>query len=98
MLRAIAQMQDWLMAHSANELAETMANYFPGKAREILVSAFERYRADNIWARTPDVSREGFARLGNCLRSGGFLCRAPVYEECTDEIFRTSAGRPRNDS
>jgi NitT/TauT family transport system substrate-binding protein len=98
MLRATAKMQDWLTAHSADELAEITATYFPDTAQEILVSAFARYREGNIWARTPDVSREGFTRLGDCLRSGGFLSRAPVYEECTDEFFRTSAGRQRSGS
>ncbi len=98
MLRALAQMQQWLTAHGAHELAEITATYFPDTEKEILARSFARYREGNIWARAPDISREGFNRLGESLRSGGFLSRSPVYEECVDQSLRTSAGRPRSGS
>jgi NitT/TauT family transport system substrate-binding protein len=98
MLGAVAQMQEWLGAHSAKELAGITAPYFADSECEILASSFERYRKGNIWARTPDVSREGFSRLGECLRSGGFLSRPPVYDDCVAQFFRTSADRQRSGS
>jgi NitT/TauT family transport system substrate-binding protein len=90
MLRAIAEMQNWLVSHTADELAEITASYFPEIARQILVSAFARYRESEVWAQTCDVSKAGFARLGECLLSGGFLSRPPVYEECVE----LSLGQP----
>jgi NitT/TauT family transport system substrate-binding protein len=87
MTRAIQHMQGWLIKHSAEELAEVTADFFPDIARDILVSSLLRYQQAGIWARTPDVSRQGFARLGESLLSGGFISRMPVYEDCVDQTL-----------
>jgi len=88
MSRAIQRMQQWLAEHSAEELAKVTAPFFPQIADDILVSSLRRYRQDNIWACTPEVSREGFARLAESLLSGGFISRAPVYQGCVDQSLR----------
>jgi len=85
MARAIAHTQAWLAEHSAEELAEITASYFPDTARDILVSSFRRSAQDEIWARTPRVSPQGFARLAESLLSGGFIARMPAYEDCVDQ-------------
>src|SRR5215831_12343250 len=84
MVRAIARMQNWLTQHGAEELADITAPFFPHVARDILLSSLRRYSEAGIWARTPDVSREGFTRLGECLFSGGFIARTPIYENCVE--------------
>jgi NitT/TauT family transport system substrate-binding protein len=83
--RAIRHMQGWLAQHGAEELAELTAPFFPDIARNILVSSLRRYGQAGIWARAPDVSRQGFTRLGECLLSGGFISRMPTYEDCVDQ-------------
>jgi NitT/TauT family transport system substrate-binding protein len=85
MTRAIARMQDWLTRHSAEELADLTASFYPDIPRNILVSSLHRYGQGGIWARAPDVSREGFRRLGECLVSGGFISRMPIYEDCVEQ-------------
>jgi NitT/TauT family transport system substrate-binding protein len=84
MIRATQHMQGWLAEHSADELAEVAAPFFPDVARDLLVSSLRRYRDAGIWARTPDVSRPGFARLAESLLSGGYISRMPRYEDCVD--------------
>jgi NitT/TauT family transport system substrate-binding protein len=88
MTRAIQHMQRWLTEHSAEELAEVTTRFFPDIAGDILLSSLRRYHQAGIWARTPDVSRPGFARLGKSLFSGGFISRTPTYEECVDQSLR----------
>jgi len=85
MIRAIARMQDWLGQHSANELAELSADYYPHVAPDVLLSALQRYRDAGLWSRTVEVSREGFARLAESLLSGGFISSMPQYEDCVDQ-------------
>ena len=85
MTRAIGRMQAWLAENGADELAKITAPFFPQIDRNILVSSLRRYAEAGIWARTPDVSRQGFARLGECLLSGGFISRMPIYEDCVDQ-------------
>jgi len=85
MTRAIRRMQGWLSQHDAEELTELTAPFFPDIARNILVSSLRRYGQAGIWARTPDMSRQGFTRLGESLLSGGFVSRMPTYEDCVDQ-------------
>jgi NitT/TauT family transport system substrate-binding protein len=85
MTRAIRRMQNWLDEHSAEQLAEVTAAFYPDIARDILVSSLRRYRDAGLWARTPEVSRNGFARLAESLLSGGFISRIPKYEDCVDQ-------------
>jgi NitT/TauT family transport system substrate-binding protein len=84
MTRAIGHVQDWLVEDSADNLAAAVTPFFPDLPGDILVRALARYRAADLWARTPAVSRQGFARLADSLLSGGFITRTPTYEDCVD--------------
>jgi NitT/TauT family transport system substrate-binding protein len=85
MTRAIRRMQNWLAEHSADELAQVTASFYPDVARDILASSLARYRDAGLWARSPEVSRRGFARLVESLLSGGFISRMPNYEDCVEQ-------------
>ena len=85
---AIRRMQQWLAEHDAEELARITAPFYPEVARDILASSLQRYRRNKIWARTPEMSRKGFARLAESLLSGGFISRTPAYEDCVDLSLR----------
>ena len=82
--RAMGRMQHWLAENDADKLAEAVAPFYPGVERDVLTSAMERYRQGGLWSRSTDVSRQGFARLGESLVSGGYISRAPVYADCVD--------------
>jgi NitT/TauT family transport system substrate-binding protein len=85
MVRAMRRMQAWLAVHSAEELAAIVAPFFPDIAPALLGDAIRRYRAAGIWSKRPEISRQGFSRLGDSLRSGGFISGAPRYEDCVDQ-------------
>jgi NitT/TauT family transport system substrate-binding protein len=82
LVRAVGQMQAWLAANGAGALAAATAQFYPDVARDELADALARYAAAGIWATTPAMSPEGFARLGECFVSGGGLSRAPAFETC----------------
>jgi NitT/TauT family transport system substrate-binding protein len=83
-VRAVHRMQSWLADHGADALAATVAPFYPDVAPEILASSLRRYYEAGVWARSADVSREGFDRLAAALRSGGFVTRLHRYEDCVD--------------
>jgi len=85
MARALAGTLQWIIEHSADELAEVAGPFYPDVPRAMLASALERYRQAGIWAGGSDVSRQGFARLAESLLSGGFISRLPRYEDCVNE-------------
>jgi NitT/TauT family transport system substrate-binding protein len=86
MRRAIARTQSWFGANGAGELAAVVAPYFPEVAREDLRGALLRYETAGLWSRDTTVTREGFARLAASLHSGGFISRAPAYDDCVAEV------------
>jgi NitT/TauT family transport system substrate-binding protein len=87
MTRAVAHMQGWLAGHDAEELAAATAPLFPEVAPDVLRAALRRYRDAGIWAATPAMSREGFARLAESLVSGGFLSRPADFAACVARDF-----------
>jgi NitT/TauT family transport system substrate-binding protein len=84
MTRAIGHMQAWLAEHDAEELATATAPFYPDIPGDLLARALARYRGAGVWARTPAVSHQGFARLADSLESGGFIALTPLYEDCVD--------------
>jgi NitT/TauT family transport system substrate-binding protein len=87
MTRALAKMEQWLYANSAEELGKAIAPFFPHVPNDILVPSLRRYRDAGLWARNPAMSQQGFNRLGLSFVSGGLLQRPPVYEDCVEQTL-----------
>ena len=87
MVRATRRTLAWLADHSADELTEAVASFYPDIPREVLASSLRRYRDAGLWARTPDVSRQGFGRLAESLKSGGFISRMHSYDDCVEQTL-----------
>jgi NitT/TauT family transport system substrate-binding protein len=85
MIRATRRTLDWVAAHRAEELAVAVAPFFQDVPPDLLVSSLGRYRDANLWARSPDVSRQGFDRLAESLKSGEFITHMHSYEDCVDQ-------------
>jgi NitT/TauT family transport system substrate-binding protein len=85
--RALAKMEQWLYANSAEELGNAVAPFFPHVPNDILVPSLQRYRDAGLWARNPAMSKQGFNRLGLSFVSGGLLQRPPAYENCVEQNF-----------
>ncbi len=85
MVRAVRNMQAWLGEHNAEELAAVVTPFYPDVPSDLLTSSLRRYHEAGVWARSPEVSREGFARLRAGLVTGGFISRLPAYEDCVDQ-------------
>jgi NitT/TauT family transport system substrate-binding protein len=85
MVRAVRRMQSWLGEHGPEELAAVVAPFYPHVASDVLQNSLRRYHEGGVWARSPEISREGFARLATSLFSGGFVSRIHAYEDCVDQ-------------
>jgi len=88
LVRATGRMQTWLAAKGAGALAQATAQFYPDVAPDELAEALGRYAAAGIYAATPAMSREGFARLGQCFLSGGSLSAPPAFETCVAQEFQ----------
>ena len=85
MVRAVRRTQCWISERSTEELTGAVARFFPDVMPDLLASSLLRYRDADLWARYPEVSREGFARLSKSLLSGGFIARMYAYEDCVHQ-------------
>ena len=85
MVRATRRTLAWVAEHNGAELADAAASYYPHVPRELLESSLQRYHDAGLWARTPEVSRAGFVRLADSLKSGGFVSRSHAYDDCVDQ-------------
>jgi NitT/TauT family transport system substrate-binding protein len=85
MVRATRRTLAWVAEHSAEEIADAVAPFYPDVRGDILASSLRRYRDAGLWARTPEVSRQGFIRLAESLKSGGFISRMHTYEDSVDQ-------------
>lgn len=92
--RATRRTLAWVAEHSAEELAHVVAPFYPDVALHILASSLARYRDAGLWARTPEVSRQGFTRLADSLKSGGFISRMHAYEDCVDQSLGSESPEP----
>jgi NitT/TauT family transport system substrate-binding protein len=87
MVRATRSTLSWVAAHSGQELADAVAPFYPHVPRDILASSLARYREAGLWGRTPEVTRQGFVRLADSLKSGGFISRLYNYEDCVEQTL-----------
>jgi NitT/TauT family transport system substrate-binding protein len=86
MVRAVGRTRAWLAERGADALAGIAAPFFPGIAPNILADSLRRYQAAGVWSATTAVSRQGFTRLADSMRSGGFIDGVPRYEDCVAEV------------
>ena len=84
MTRAMYRTQRWLAAATPQQVAATIAGYFPTLDRDVLTGALARYQAQGVWAENPILSEEGFERLRRALLGSGFLKRDVPFAECVD--------------
>ena len=91
MIRGLATTQRWFMGATPEEIAHTIASYFPDMAPALLASCIARYRALGIWTATPHFPAEPFNRLEAAMLSGGAISRAPGYANCVDDAIVTAA-------
>ncbi len=71
--RAIHKGQQWVFSHTAEEVAEVIAPFFPLIDHEILVQSMGLYQSIDAWPTTPVISEEHFLHLQEIMMEAGEL-------------------------
>jgi NitT/TauT family transport system substrate-binding protein len=71
--RAIYKGQLWAFEHSAEEVAEVIAPFFPLIDHEILVKSMGLYQSIDAWPTSPVISEEHFLHLQEIMIEAGEL-------------------------
>ncbi len=91
MVRAIGRTLAWVAGADGAAIAATVASYFPAVPAEILAAAGTRYKALEIWGKTPVLPRAGYDRLRDSLVSGGFVDPGTPFEVAVDNSLAKAA-------
>ena len=73
---AVARGQKWVQEHSAQEIAEAIADQFPGTEVDTLTAVVQRYKDLDAWNDTPVMKQESLERLETVMESAGELDRS----------------------
>jgi len=84
---AVGRGQEWVAAHSAQEIAEVIAPFFPHSDIEDLAFIVNRYQAQDTWLYNPVVDRDGFYLLQDIMIHGGELLRAVPFDTLVNNSF-----------
>jgi NitT/TauT family transport system substrate-binding protein len=91
MIRGLAATQRWFAQAEPEEVAETIAGYFPHLEPSLLARCIGRYRALRVWTPDPRYPREAFERLQTAMLSGRAIARAPGFEACSETALVEAA-------
>lgn len=87
MTRAMYRTQQWIAAHDGNELAQTVASYFPDIPMQTLAACCGNYKASGIWNLNPIQQRAGVEWLRDAMLGCGAIRRNINFEDLADMRF-----------
>lgn len=89
----IYRAQRWIKSSSKDQIADVLAPYFPGIAREDLLSSIERHLDKKLWNENPVVGPEFLRKFEDILIAGKSLQpnQYMKYEDLVDRRFADKA-------
>ncbi len=87
MVRGLGATLTWIATATPDEIAATVAPWFPDTPPALLARAYARYQALGVWGRTPALDPAGYARLRASLVSGGFVAAGVPFDRAVDNTL-----------
>ncbi len=85
--RAIYRGQQWVDAHTSEEIAEVVLPQFPESDAETLTTIIERYKQQDTWNTDPIFSEEGFTLIQDIMEQGGELSSRVPFDDLVRNEF-----------
>ena len=91
---AVAKGQNWVQEHTAEEIANAIADQFPDTDVAVLTNVAQRYKDIDAWNETPVMKPEALERLETVMETAGELDHADWVDFTTlvDNHFAAQAG------
>ncbi|MCH1625414.1 ABC transporter substrate-binding protein [Ferdinandcohnia quinoae] len=77
--KAVYKAQQWVESHSAEEIAESVKEYFPDTPIDLITSSIERYKKQGSYASNPVLSEEAWNNLQDIMDEAGELPKRIDY-------------------
>lgn len=78
---------NWVHEHSAEEVANTIADSFPDSDVELLTTVVQRYKDIDSWKADPVLEQADFDKLQTVMESAGELSQRAPYEEVVNTKY-----------
>ncbi len=88
---AVYKGQQWVATHTAAEIAQTVAEFFPDTSMELLTASVESYQSIDAWNTDPFMSEESFNRLQTVMTEAGELTKTADYSKVVNNTFALKA-------
>lgn len=88
---AVAKGQKWVREHTAQEIAEAVADQFPDTKVDVLTLVAQRYKDIDAWNETPVMKREALERLETVMETAGELDRRADFDQLVDNTYAEQA-------
>ena len=89
--RAIYKGQKWVAEHSAQEIAEAVADSFPDTEVDLLATVVQRYKDIGAWNDTPVMTQESLDLLQEVMEQAGELDQRAPHDKIVDNSFAQEA-------
>ena len=88
---AIYKGQKWVKSHTASEIAETIASFFPDTDLYMLTASIQSYMDIDAWSDTPVLKQESFNLLQTVMKEAGELEKEADYDKVINNSFAEKA-------
>jgi NitT/TauT family transport system substrate-binding protein len=88
---AVAKGQKWVQEHTAQEIAQAIADQFPDTKIDVLTLVAQRYKDIDAWNETPVMKQESLERLETVMETAGELDTRVDFTKLVDNSFAEKA-------
>ena len=85
--KATQKALDYIHNHTAKEIAEVIADYFPDTAKNDLVDIVQRYIDNDSWFDTTYITEEDFDHIQDIIDNAGKLDKKAPYDKLVDNTY-----------
>ena len=86
-IRALYRGQKFTQEHTAAEIAELISPFFPDSDIELLTRVTQRHKDIDAFCYSPEVSKEGYKRLMDVMKSSEVIENDVPFGEIVDNSF-----------
>ena len=89
--KAITKGQKWVASHSAAEIADAIASFFPDTDKDLLTKAMQSHIDVDAWNTDSVMKKEAFDRLQDVISEAGELKEKVDFHTLVDNSFAEKA-------
>ena len=85
--RAIQKGLDYVYTHSDEEVAKAITSYFPDTSMNDLIKIVKRYRENDSWFKTTEITEQDYKHIEEIIESAGELTEKAPYDKLVTTEF-----------